>query len=129
MQGLDDQCWIHAKKKRGGYQPAPRSNITYKQTNANYWGSEAGQKKLAQMRQPRVMLTNDTGADFCLCHGQGVSTILKPGEKRDFGCNDGRVYLGEKIPNQSNLKQTNKLLLDLQGTNCGAKLNASALLK
>lgn len=103
------------------------TNIMIRQGNADYWNSEAGQKKLAQMRQPRIMLTNDTGADFCLCHGQGVSTVLKPGEKKEFGCRDGKVYLGEKVPNSTNLKQTNKLLLDLNGTNCGAKINASTL--
>lgn len=103
------------------------TNIMIKQGNADYWNSEAGQKKLAQMRQPRIILTNDTGTDFCLCHGQGVSTVLKPGEQKDFGCKDGKVYLGEKVPNSTNLKQTNKLLLDLNGSNCGAKINASTL--
>lgn len=103
------------------------TNIMIRQGNADYWNSEAGQKKLTQMRQPRITLTNDTGTDFCICHGQGVSTVLKPGEKKDFGCKDGKVYLGEKVPNSTNLKQTNKLLLDLNGTNCGAKINASTL--
>lgn len=103
------------------------TNIMGRQSNADYWNSEAGQKKLAQMRQPRITLTNDTGTDFCLYHGQGVSTVLKPGEKKDFGCKDGKVYLGEKVPNSTNLKQTNKLLLDLNGTNCGAIINASTL--
>lgn len=103
--------------------------ITYKQANDKYWSSEEGQKKLAQMKKPRVILTNDTGADLGICHGQGVSTILKPGERKDFSCNDGKIYKGEVVPNSVNLKRTDKVLLDLNGTNCGAKINASTLLK
>jgi len=103
--------------------------ITYKQTNANYWSSPEGQKKLAQLRKPNVIVMNDTGADFCFCSGQGVSTILRPGEKREMSCNGGQVYLGEKVPNSTNLKKTNILLIDLNGNNCGTTVMASSLIR
>ncbi len=100
-----------------------------KDTNAAYWASAEGQKNLGEMRQEKIIFINDTGADVGMCYGQGVSTVLKPGEKHTFSCKNGKVYRGEKIPNNTvNLKRTDKVLLDLNGTNCGAQITASSVL-
>lgn len=100
-----------------------------KAKNDAYWASPEGQKKLGEMRKADVILTNDTGMELGLCHGQGVSTVLKPGEKKSFSCHGGKVYVGIKDGNSVNLKRTDKLLLDLSGNNCGSNYNASSLLK
>ncbi len=103
------------------------TNIMTRQGNSDYWNSEAGKKKLGEMRKSPVTIYNDTKTEFLFCHGQGVSTFLKPGEKKEFSCSGGgKVYKGERIPNSTSLKSTNILLLDLNGTNCGTTYNASS---
>ncbi|MDQ3111678.1 MAG: hypothetical protein M3R17_17450, partial [Bacteroidota bacterium] len=71
------------------------TQVMYSQVNANYWSSPEGQKKLGQMRKAKVTLLNDTGADFLVCYGQGVSTTLKPGEKKEFSCDNGKSNKGK----------------------------------
>jgi hypothetical protein len=100
-----------------------------KDKNDAYWMSAEGQRKLGEMRKEEVTFYNDTGMDIGCCHGQGVSTIIKPGEKKKFGCHSGKVYLGEKVPNSVNLKRTDKLLLDLHGSNCGSVVSVSSVLR
>ena len=87
-----------------------------------------GQKKKAQWAQSPVYIYNDTNVEFLMCHGQGVSTFLKPGEKKEFSCSGGgKVYKGTKRPNNNTqLDKTDQLLLDLNGQNCGKTYNASS---
>ncbi|MCA0430272.1 MAG: hypothetical protein LCH32_07190 [Bacteroidetes bacterium] len=96
--------------------------------NGRYWGSAEGQKKKAQWAQSPVYIYNDTNVEFLMCHGQGVSTFLKPGEKKEFSCSGGgKVYKGTKRPNNNTqLDKTDQLLLDLNGQNCGKTYNASS---
>lgn len=95
--------------------------------NGRYWNSADGKKKLNEWKKSPVYIYNDTGVEFLMCHGQGVSTFLKPGEKKEFSCSEGgKVYKGERVPNSANLKRTNILLLDLNGNNCGKTYNASS---
>lgn len=103
------------------------TRITYNNANAAYWNSPEGQKKLNQLRKPKVTLINDTGADFLMCYGQGVSTTLKPGEKKEFSCDNGKIYQGTVRANSTQLDNTGKVILDLNGTNCGVTVNASTL--
>jgi hypothetical protein len=103
------------------------TQLTYNNANAAYWNSPEGQKKLNQLRKPRVTLVNDTGADLLMCYGQGVSTTLKPGEKKDFSCDNGKIFKGAVRPNSTQLDNTGKVLIDLNGTNCGITINASTL--
>jgi hypothetical protein len=75
--------------------------------NGGYWNSPEGKKKRAEMDQAKIILVNDTPSEFLFCHGQGVSTFLKPGAKYTFSCKSGKIYKGERIPNNStNLKST-----------------------
>jgi hypothetical protein len=67
--------------------------------NNAYWESEEGQRKLKEMGQAPTILVNDTGADFWICYGSGVSTLLKPGETQKFHYSTGSdVYRGHSIP-------------------------------
>lgn len=98
--------------------------------NAAYWNSPEGQRKLAEMRQPDVVLINDTRGSLYLCHGSGAYTELKPGEKKSFSCLGGKVYRGTPRPNNnSQYDATDNLLLDLNGSNCGRIVNASSVVK
>jgi hypothetical protein len=58
--------------------------------NRKYWSSDEGKRVKARLDkkagQAKVTLVNDLGIDVLLCHGQGVSTRLKPGKKREFEC-------------------------------------------
>lgn len=103
------------------------TQLTYDNANAAYWSSPEGQKKLNQLRKPKVTLINDTGADVLMCYGQGVSTTLKPGEKKEFSCDNGKIFRGAIRPNSTQLDNTGKVLLDLNGNNCGITINASTL--
>jgi hypothetical protein len=97
-------------------------------TNAAYWNSPEGQRKRAEMQQPKVIFINDTGSEVGFCYAQGVSVVLKPGEKYTFSCMSGKVYRGEKKPNSVQLKRTDKVLFELVGKDCGAQINASTVL-
>lgn len=103
------------------------TRLTYDNANAAYWNSPEGQKKLNQLRKPRVTLVNDTGGDFLICFGQGVSVTMKPGEKREFSCDNGKINRGKIRPNSTQLDDTGVAVLNLDGTNCGAIINASTL--
>jgi hypothetical protein len=114
----------------GGYSFVKKRNHEIKGVNAAYWNSPEGQRKLAEMRQPDVILVNDTGADLLLCHGSGAYTRLKPGEKKAFTCTGGKVYRGTPRPNNNvQFDATDNLLLDLNGKNCGTTVNASSVIR
>lgn len=101
-----------------------------KGVNAAYWNSPEGQRKLAEMRQPDVVLVNDTGSDLLLCYGSGAYWRLKPGEKKSFTCVGGKVYRGTPRPNnQTQFDATKNVLLDLDGKNCGRVVNASTVIQ
>ncbi len=104
-----------------------RYRFTIDSVNGKYWSSAAGQKKKAEWAKPPVYIFNDTNTDLLMCHGQGVSTILKPGEKKEFSCvGGGKVYRGKRRPkNVQGLDRTDQVLLDLNGTNCGTTYKAS----
>lgn len=103
------------------------TQLTYDNANAAYWNSPEGQKKLNQLRKPRVTLVNDTGGDFLICFGQGVSVTMKPGEKRQFSCDNGKINRGKIRPNSTQLDDTGVTVLNLDGNNCGVTINASTL--
>lgn len=100
--------------------------------NSDYWNSEEGQRKLAEMRQPDIILKNDLGVDVWLCYGSGVSTKLKPGETEDFTCTGGSVYKGTQRANNSLQadynSSTDKLKFERNGTRCGETINISSVL-
>ena len=79
------------------------------------------------MRKAKVTLVNDTGADFLICYGQGVSTTLKPGEKQEFSCDNGKINKGKIRANSTQLDDTGVTIMNLDGNNCGATINASTL--
>jgi hypothetical protein len=103
------------------------TQLTYDNTNAAYWNSPEGQAKLNQLRKPKVTLVNDTQSDVLMCYGQGVSTTLKPGEKKEFSCDNGKIFKGKVRANSDQLDSTGEILLDLNGTNCGREVKASTL--
>lgn len=108
-----------------------RYRFTVDSINGKYWSSAEGQRKKAEWAKSPVYIYNDTNADFLMCHGQGVSTFLKPGKKHEFSCSGGgKVYMGKRRQNNTvQLDRTEKLLLDLNGQNCGVTYNASSFLK
>lgn len=103
------------------------TQLTYDNVNAAYWNSPEGQAKLNQLRKPKVTLVNDTQSDVLMCYGQGVSTVLKPGEKKEFSCDNGKIFKGKLRANSDQLESTGEVLLDLNGTNCGREIKASTL--
>ncbi len=103
------------------------TQVMYNQVNSDYWSSPEGQKKLGQMRKAKVTLVNDTGGDFLICYGSGVTQTLKPGEKKEFTCDNGRINKGKIRANSTQLDDTGITILNLDGNNCGATINASTL--
>lgn len=103
------------------------TRLTYDQVNAAYWSSPEGQAKLNQLRKPKVTLVNDTQSDVLMCYGQGVSTVLKPGEKKEFSCDNGKIFKGKHRENSDQLDSTGEVLLDLDGNHCGREIKASTL--
>jgi hypothetical protein len=103
------------------------TQLTYDNANAAYWNSPEGQAKLNQLRKPKVTLVNDTQSDVLMCYGQGVSTVLKPGEKKEFSCDNGKIFKGTHRANSDQLDSTGEVLLNLDGTNCGREIKASTL--
>lgn len=79
------------------------------------------------MGQKRITLYNDKQVDVLMTYGQGVWKVLKPGEKMEFSCTSGKVYKGKRRPNSEQLDSTSEVLLELNGKNCGAIINASTL--
>ncbi len=118
--------FINAKK---------RHKFVVDSINGKYWSSEEGKQIKARLDkksgQANITLVNDLTFDLLLCHGSGVSTRLKPGEKKQFQCQTaGKVKKGK--PRQNNSTQfdaTDVVLLELDGTNCGAVVNASTVYK
>lgn len=105
-----------------------RYRFTIDSVNGKYWSSAEGQKKKAEWAKSPVYIYNDTDTEFLMCHGQGVSTFLKPGEKKEFSCaGGGKVYRGKRRANNNvQLDKTDQLLLDLNGNNCGVTYKASS---
>lgn len=103
------------------------TQLTYDNANSAYWSSPEGQAKLNQLRKPKVTLVNDTQSDVLMCYGQGVSTVLKPGEKKEFSCDNGKIFKGKLRANSDQLDSTGEVLLDLNGTGCGREIKASTL--
>lgn len=96
--------------------------------NSAYWNSEEGQQKLKEMRQPKVKIYNDTSAPFRIAYGQGVSSTIEPGKEHEFACKGGSVYLGLlKGGNNTTQWDKGRLLLELDGNNCGTTYKASGL--
>ncbi|MBA3682332.1 MAG: hypothetical protein H0W73_14410 [Bacteroidetes bacterium] len=68
--------------------------------------------------------------DLLLCHGQGVSTRLKPGEKRQFDCSGDKVRKGKpRANNTSQFDYTDVILIESDGKGCGQTVNASSVYK
>ena len=106
-----------------------RNRFVIDSINGRYWNSAEGKRKKAEWAQAPVVIYNDTQSDYLMCHGQGVSTFLRPGQKMEFSCSgSGKVYKGERIPNNTtNLKRTNVLIIEFNGQNCGRTINVSSL--
>jgi hypothetical protein len=112
-----------------------RYRFTIDSVNGAYWNTDEGKRVKARLNkkagQAKVTLVNDLGIDVLLCHGQGVSTRLKPGEKKQFECEEGTTVKQGK-PRQNNTSQfdaTNVVILKLDGQNCGRVVNASTVYK
>ncbi len=112
-----------------------RYRFTIDSVNGKYWSSDEGKRVKARLDkkagQAKVTLVNDLGIDVLLCHGQGVSTRLKPGEKKEFECEEGTTVKKGK-PRQNNTSQfdaTDVVILNLDGKNCGRVVNASTVYK
>lgn len=103
------------------------TQLTYDNANAAYWSSPEGQAKLNQLRKPKVTLVNDTQSEVLMCYGQGVSTVLKPGEKKEFSCDNGKIFKGKHRANSDQLDSTGEVLINLDGNNCGREIKASTL--
>ena len=98
--------------------------------NAAYWNSPEGQRVLAKSRQPEITLVNNTSDMLLLCYGQGVSSELRPGESKTFSCSGGKVYRGtRRSGNSSQFDPTDNVLLMRDGSNCGAVVNASNVIR
>jgi hypothetical protein len=112
-----------------------RYRFTIDSVNGKYWSSDEGKRVKARLDQKagqaKVTLVNDLGFDLLLCHGQGVSTRLKPGEKREFSCEESSAVKKGK-PRANNTLQfdaTDVVLLSLDGKNCGRVVKASTVYK
>lgn len=103
------------------------TRIMWNQKNAAYWNSPEGKAKLASMQKPKVTVYNDTQGEVLMCYGQGAYTVLKPGQKKTFSCDDGKIYKGKHRENSQQLDSTGEVLLNLDGNNCGTTINASTL--
>lgn len=112
-----------------------RYRFTIDSVNGKYWNSDEGKRVKARLDkkagQANVTLVNDLGIDVLLCHGQGVSTRLKPGEKREFACEEGTTVKKGKPRQNNNLQfdATDVVILNLDGKNCGRVVKASTVYK
>lgn len=112
-----------------------RYRFTIDSVNGKYWTSDEGKRVKARLDkkagQANVTLVNDLGIDVLLCHGQGVSTRLKPGEKKEFQCEEGASVKKGKPRQNNNLQfdATDVVILKLDGKDCGRVVNASTVYK
>jgi hypothetical protein len=111
-----------------------RYRFTIDSVNGKYWSSDEGKRVKARLDkkagQANVVLVNDLGFDLLLCHGSGVSTRLKPGEKKEFECETATVKKGKLRPNNTmQFDATDVVILNLDGKNCGRVVNASTVYK
>lgn len=111
-----------------------RYRFTIDSVNGRYWSTDEGKRVKARLDkkagQANVTLVNDLGFDLLLCHGSGVSTRLKPGEKKEFTCEEATVKKGKLRPNNTmQFDSTDVVILNLDGKNCGRVVNASTVYK
>lgn len=108
-----------------------RWDIVRDSINGKYWNSAEGQAKQAEWSKADVVLKNDTQSTLYLCYGSGAYYELKPGQAYKFSCSGGgKVYRGTLRPNNSTqYDQTDNVLIDRNGTNCGKTINASSVVK
>ncbi len=111
-----------------------RYQFTIDSVNGNYWNTAEGKRVKAQLDrkagQAKITLVNDLAVDLLLCHGQGVSTRLKPGEKRQFDCSGDKVRKGKpRANNTSQFDYTDVILIESDGKGCGQTVNASSVYK
>jgi len=96
--------------------------------NSDYWNSEEGQRKLKEMRQPDVIIRNDTGGDLWLCYGQGASSKLEPGDTKSFSCTGGSVYRGTPVNSSQAEYSSGDKMMSFDGSKCGVTVNASSIM-
>ncbi len=111
-----------------------RYQFTIDSVNGNYWNTAEGKRVKAQLDrkagQAKITLVNDLGIDLLLRHGQGVSTRLKPGEKKQFDCSGDKVRKGKlRANNTIQFDDTDVILIESDGKGCGQTVNASTVYK
>jgi hypothetical protein len=111
-----------------------RYRFTIDSVNGKYWTSDEGKRLKAQLDrkagQAKITLVNDLAIDILLRHGQGVSTRLKPGEKKQFDCSGDRVRKGKPRANNTiQFDDTDVILIESDGKACGQTVNASTVYK
>ena len=129
-------AWLANNKAKTDKRQAAkdRYRFTIDSVNGKYWTSDEGKRVKARLDkkagQAKVTLVNDLAIDLLLCHGSGVSTRLKPGEKKEFDCETTTVKKGKLRPNNnSQFDATNVVILNLDGKDCGRVVNASTVYK
>jgi|GEM_PF-2161675 len=111
-----------------------RYQFTIDSVNGKYWSSAEGKRVKASLDkkagEAKIILVNDLSVDLLLCHGQGVSTRLKPGEKREFNCSGDKVRKGKLRPNNTaQFDSTDVVLIESDGKGCGQTVKASSVYK
>jgi len=111
-----------------------RYRFTIDSVNGKYWTSDEGKRVKANLDkkagQAKITLVNDLAIDLLLRHGQGVSTRLKPGEKKQFDCSGDRVRKGKPRANTTiQFDDTDVILIESDGKGCGETVKASAVYK
>jgi len=111
-----------------------RYRFTIDSVNGKYWTSDEGKRLKAQLDrkagQAKITLVNDLAIDLLLRHGQGVSTRLKPGEKKQFDCSGDRVRKGKPRANTTiQFDDTDVILIESDGKGCGETVKASSVYK
>jgi hypothetical protein len=111
-----------------------RYRFTIDSVNGKYWSSDEGKRVKANLDkkagQAKITLVNDLAIDLLLRHGQGVSTRLKPGEKKQFDCSGDRVRKGKPRANTTiQFDDTDVILIESDGKGCGETVKASSVYK
>lgn len=95
--------------------------------NAEFWNSEQGQKKLAEMNEAPTILRNDTGSEIWVCIGS-ASIKMAPGDTEEFAYSvGGTVYLGTAINNSQAKCEMSDVMFKVKD-HSGKILNASAVM-
>ncbi len=129
-EGKQKSDLAKAKNKAG----EDRWTLVVDSINGGYWNSAEGKRVKAmndkKSGQAKITLVNDLSVDLLLCHGQGVSTRLKPGEKREFNCSGDKVKKGKpRANNTTQFDATDVVLLTGDGSGCGNTVKASSVNK